>query len=224
MMKQYEDNLKSVSLFSILKDPEINAISKISILKNFEKNNMVFQEGEIGDSLYVILSGKVKISLFDDEGKEYILDIIGKDGFFGELSIIDELPRSANVITTEKSEFLVIQRQDFLRLLIEKPEISISILKTLSRRLRYADERIKGLAFLSVEGRVFKYLLDIGEKSGLKVKNHTIIEKGPTQIEIANSCGSTRETVSRVLKILIKKGAISVRKRQYTLYPFNNTI
>ena len=114
--------------------------------------------------------------------------------------------------------------QEVIEAIIEKPEISISILKTLSRRLRYADERIKGLAFLSVEGRVFKYLLDIGEKSGLKVKNHTIIEKGPTQIEIANSCGSTRETVSRVLKILIKKGAISVRKRQYTLYPFNNTI
>jgi CRP-like cAMP-binding protein len=200
MMQQYETNLKGVSLFSMLKDADIKAISKISALKSYEKNTMVFQEGEIGGSLYIILSGKVKVSLFDDVGKEYILDTIGKDGFFGELSIIDELPRSANVIAMEKSEFLVILRHDFLRLLLEKPEISISILKTLSRRLRYADERIKGLAFLSVEGRVLKYLLDIGEKTGLRVKNHTIIEKGPTQIEIANSCGSTRETVSRVIK------------------------
>jgi CRP/FNR family transcriptional regulator, cyclic AMP receptor protein len=224
MMKQYVGNLKSVTLFSILKDDEIQAISKIAILKNIDKNCMVFQEGEIGDSLFVILNGKVKVSLFDDDGKEYILDIIGKDGFFGELSLIDELPRSANVLTTENSEFLVIRRRDFVKLLLEKPSISISILKTLSERLRHADERIKGLAFLSVEGRVFKYLLDIGEKTGLKLKNHIIIENGPTQIEIANSCGSSRETVSRVLKTLIKKGFISARKRQYTLHPMYESI
>jgi len=218
-MRQYAGNLKNVTLFSILKDDEIHAISKITTLKNYDKNSMVFQEGEIGDSLYVILSGKVKISLFDDEGKEYILDVIGKEGFFGELSLIDELPRSANVITTENSEFLVIHRRDFVRLLLENPAISISILKTLSRRMRSADERIKGLAFLSVEGRVLKYLLDIGEQSGLRLKDHIIIENGPTQIEIANSCGSTRETVSRAIKSLIKKGDISARKRQYTLHP-----
>ena len=224
MMKQYTGNLKSVTLFSILKDDEIQAISKITILKSYDKNCIVFQEGEIGGSLYFILNGKVKISLFDDEGKEYILDIIGKDGFFGELSLIDELPRSANVITTENSVFLVIQRKDFIKLLLENPAISIGILKILSRRLRSADERIKGLAFLSVEGRVLKYLLDIGEKSGFRLKNHIIIENGPTQIEIANSCGSTRETVSRVLKVLIRKGAISVRRRQYTLHPSCNSI
>jgi CRP-like cAMP-binding protein len=224
MMKQYAGNLKSVSLFSTLNDNEIQTISKIAILKDYYKNCIVFQEGEIGDSLYCILSGKVKVSLFDDDGKEYILEIIGKDGFFGELSLIDELPRSANVITSENSVFLIIHRKDFIKLLFENPSISISILKTLSRRLRAADERIKGLAFLSVEGRTLKYLFDIGEKTGLRLKNHIIIESGPTQIEIANSCGSTRETVSRVLKTLIRKGVISVRKKQYTLYPSGNAI
>ncbi len=223
-MYKYAVNLKNVTLFSKLKDEEIQAITNIAVLKNYEKNSVVFQEGEIGDSLYIILGGKVKVSLFDDDGKEYILDVIGRDGFFGELSIIDELPRSANVITTEYSELLVIHRKDFIRLLLDNPTISISILKTLSSRLRYADERIKGLAFLSVEGRVLKYLFDIGDKSGLRLKNHIIIENGPTQIEIANSCGSTRETVSRVLKALIRKGAISIRKKQYTLYPNRESI
>jgi len=218
-MEQYIGNLKGVSLFAALGDDEIQAILKIAIRKHFDKNSIVFQEGEIGDSLFAILNGKVKVSLFDDDGKEYILDFIGKDGFFGELSLIDELPRSANVITIENSDFLVIHRRNFIRLLMENPSISISILKTLSKRLRYADERIKGLAFLSVEGRVLKYLIDIGEKSGLRLKNHIIIERGPTQVEIANSCGSSRETVSRVLKTLINKGAMSVMKKQYTLYP-----
>ena len=223
-MIKYAVSLKNVTLFSRLKDGEIQAITRIAILKNYEKNSVVFQEGEIGDSLYIVLAGRVKVSLFDDDGKEYILDVIEKDGFFGELSIIDELPRSANVITTEYSEFLVINRKDFIRLLLDNPTISVNILKTLSARLRYADERIKGLAFLSVEERVLTYLLDIGEKYGLRLKDHIIIENGPTQIEIANSCGTSRETVSRVLNILIKRGAISIRKKQYTLYPHRKSI
>lgn len=218
-MKRYIGNIKHVSLFSTLTDEEAAAISKITSLLEFGKNAIVVQEGEIGNSLFIVLKGKVKVSLYDDDGREYILDVIGKDGFFGELSIIDELPRSANVITVDASVFLVIQRNDFITLIMENPGISIGIMKTLSWRLRSADDRIKGLAFLSVEGRVLKYLRDIGEKSGLKVKNHVIIMKGPTQVEIASSCGSSRETVSRVIKNLIKKGAISVRRRQYTLYP-----
>ena len=216
-MKQYIDNIKTVNLFSILKDNEIEAILRITTHKSYPKSYMVFQEGEKGDALYIVVKGKVKVSLYGEDGREYILDIIGKDGFFGELSIIDELPRSANVITTEESEFLVIKRADFLRLLTENPSITISILKILSKRLRAADERIKGLAFLSVEGRILKYLIEVGERTGVKVKDYLIIENGPTQIEIASSCGCSRETVSRMLKSLIEKGVISVRKKQYTI-------
>ena len=85
--------------------------------------------------------------------------------------------------------------------------------------MRVADERIRWLAFLNVEGRILKFLLEIGTKSGIKVKDYVVIEKGPTQIEIANSCGCSRETVSRMLASLIKKGFISVMRRQYTLSP-----
>jgi CRP/FNR family transcriptional regulator, cyclic AMP receptor protein len=217
-MNQYIGNIKTVNLFSALRDDEARAISRISMLKAYQKGYLVFQEGERGDALYIIVKGKVKVSLYGEDGREYILDVIGKDGFFGELSLIDELPRSANVVTMEESEFLVIRRADFLRLLMESPSITVSILKTLSGRLRAADERIKGLAFLSVEGRILKYLLEIGEDTGVKVKNYMIIENGPTQIEIASSCGCSRETVSRMIKSLIVKGIISVRKRQYTIH------
>jgi CRP-like cAMP-binding protein len=100
---------------------------------------------------------------------------------------------------------------------MENPPITVSILRTLSRRLRAADERIKGLAFLSVENRILKYLIDVGEKSGVRVKDYMVIEKGPAQVEIASSCGCSRETVSRMLKSLVQKGLVNVRKRQYTL-------
>jgi CRP/FNR family transcriptional regulator, cyclic AMP receptor protein len=217
-MKQYIDNIKTVNLFSSLKINEIEAISRITALKRYSKGYVVFQEGETGDALYIIVNGKVKVSIYGEDGREYILDIIGKDGFFGELSLIDELPRSANIMTTEDSTFLVIKRVEFSKLLVENPVITISILKTLSKRLRAADERIRGLAFLSVEGRILKYLLDIGEKTGVKIKNYLIIENGPSQIEIANSCGCTRETVSRMIKNLVEKGIINAGKRRYTIH------
>jgi CRP-like cAMP-binding protein len=166
-----------------------------------------------------VLKGKIKVCLYDEEGREYILDVIGKDGFFGELALIDELPRSANAIAMESADLLIIRRSDFLRLLVENPTITIEILKVLSKRLRLADERIRWLAFLNVEGRILKFLLEIGGQSGIKVKDYIIIEKGPTQIEIASSCGCSRETVSRMVTSLVKKGIISVRRRQYTLNP-----
>ena len=211
------DNLKSVSLFSRLNEKDIEVISRIIYINTYARGEVVFQEGEKGDSLYIVLKGQVKVCLYDEDGREYILAAIGRDGFFGELALIDELPRSANVITLESSELLIIRRHEFTRLLMENPTITIAILRVLSRRLREADERIKWLAFLSVEGRILKYLLGVGEKTGVKVKDYVIIEKGPTQIEIASSCGCSRETVSRMIKSLVQKGIVSVRKRQYTL-------
>ncbi|HOJ71401.1 MAG TPA: Crp/Fnr family transcriptional regulator [Syntrophorhabdaceae bacterium] len=217
-MIRYLDTIRNVSLFNILEDEDIKLISRIATTKTIPKGFVVFQEGEKGDALYIILKGKVKVSLYDDEGREYILDIIGKDGFFGELSILDDLPRSANIVTTEDCEFIILKRHDFIKLLMENPAITVNILKTMAARLRAADERIKGLAFFSVEGRILKYLIEVGEETGIKIKNHIIIENGPTQLEIASSCGCSRETVSRMLKSLVNKGIITVRKRQYTLY------
>jgi len=216
-MKRYMDNLRNVSLFATLNEKDMEVVSKIIFVNTYSKGEVVFQEGEKGDSLYIILKGQVKVCLYDEDGREYILAAIGKDGFFGELALIDELPRSANAITLENSELLIIRRHDFTRLLMENPTITIAILKVLSRRLRETDERIRWLAFLSVEGRILKYLLGVGEKEGVKVKDYIIIEKGPTQIDIASSCGCSRETVSRMIKSLVKKGILSVRKRQYTL-------
>jgi len=216
-MKQYIDNIKTVNIFSSLKYDEIEAISRITSLKHCPKCYVVFQEGDEGDALYIVIDGKVKVSIYDEDGREYILDVIGKDGFFGELSLIDGLPRSANITTTEDSTFLVIKRAEFSKLLMDNPVITIGILKTISKRLRAADEKIRGFAFLSVEGRILKYLLDIGNSTGVKIKNYLIIEKGPSQIEIANSCGCTRETVSRMIKNLVQKGILGAGKKRYAI-------
>lgn len=222
-MKRYADNLRTVNLFSDLKESELETISRILYVHSYHRGQLIFQEGESGDSLFVVLKGRVKVCLYDEEGREYVLDVIGKDGFFGELALIDDLPRSANAIAMETSDLLVVRRSDFVKLLMENPSISVNILRVLAGRLRVADERIKWLAFLNVEGRILKYLLEVGARLGIRMKDYVIIERGPSQIEIANSCGCSRETVSRMVASLVKKGVISVRRRQYTLYPGTRT-
>lgn len=222
-MKRYADNLRNVNIFETLKDADIEKISRILYVNTYYRGQLIFQEGENGDALFVVLKGRVKVCLYDEEGREYVLDIIGKDGFFGELALIDDLPRSANAIAMESSEILIVRRNDFLKLLMESPSISVNILKVMASRLRAADERIKWLAFLNVEGRILKYLLEVGARAGIRMKDYVIIEKGPSQIEIANSCGCSRETVSRMMASLVKKGVLSMRRKQYTLYPGTRT-
>ncbi len=218
-MKEYQDRVRAASFFSVLTDAELAILLKIARVRKFSKNYVIFEEGDTRAALHIVLSGKVKISLYDEEGKEYVLDIIGSGGFFGELSMFDELTGFANIIASEETECVVIQRQDFVNLLMDNPAFTVNVLKTLIKKLRAANERIKGLAFLNVENRILKYLMEIGEKSGVKVKDRVIVERGPTQVEIANSCGCSRETVSRMIKSLVNKGKISVIKRQYTLRP-----
>jgi CRP/FNR family transcriptional regulator, cyclic AMP receptor protein len=222
-MKEYLERIRDASFFSVLSNDELNVLLKIAKIKKFTKGFVIFEEGDTRAALHIVLNGRVKISLYDEEGKEYVLDVISTGGFFGELSMFDELTGFANIIATEETECVVIQRQDFVNLLMDNPAFTVSVLKTLVNKLRAANERIKGLAFLSVENRILKYLSEIGEKSGVKIKDRMIIERGPTQVEIANSCGCSRETVSRMIKSLVKKGKISVIKRQYTMRPVYKT-
>jgi len=218
-MKLYAENIRSVSLFSTLSDQELEMVAKIAFVKTFNKGYMVFEEGEKRDTLYIVLKGRVKISLYDEDGREYILDIISKDGFFGELSLFEELSGFANVMTLEHCELLVIRRKDFMGILRDNNDFALSMIKELSKRLRAAIEKLKRFAFLGVEGRILEYLMDIGQKSGIKVKDRIIIESGPTQVEIASACGCSRETVSRMIKSLVEKGRLSVLKKQYTIRP-----
>ena len=218
-MKLYGENIRNVSFFSALSDRELEMVARIAYAKTFNKGYMVFEEGEKRDTLYIVLKGRVKVSLYDEDGREYILDIIGKDGFFGELSLFEELSGFANVMTLEQSDLLMIRRNDFMKLLMENRDFALSMIKELSKRLRAANEKLKSFAFLGVEGRILKYLMDIGEKSGVKIKDRIIIENGPTQVEIASACGCSRETVSRMVKSLVEKGRLSVLKKQYTIRP-----
>jgi CRP-like cAMP-binding protein len=218
-MEDYRERIRNVAFFAVLTDDEVQVIAKIARINRYRKNHVILEEGEKRDTLFIILKGRAKVSLFDDTGKEYIIDVVEEGGFFGELSLFDELTGFVNIVTLEETQLLIIRRQDFVMLLRDSPEFALSIIRTLTMRLKAANEKLRGLAFLTVEERILQYLREVGEKRGLHVKDRIILERGPTQVEIASYCGCSRETVSRMIKTLIKKGRISVLKRQYTLRP-----
>jgi CRP/FNR family cyclic AMP-dependent transcriptional regulator len=205
--------LGKISLFSELSEPEIVAVTKLAVTRNFPKNTLILCEGDQSDSLYVILSGKVRVFLSDDEGKEVTLNVQGEDEYFGELALLDSAPRSASVVTLEKTRLAVISKSAFEQCMAKNPDIPLKISRGLARRLRELSENVRSLALMDVYGRVAHTLLDMSEeKDGKK-----IIPQKLTQREIASMVGASREMVSRILRDLSTGGYISIEKKIITI-------
>jgi CRP-like cAMP-binding protein len=209
-MKNNNDFLQYVPIFSDLNDDTLEQIAKIGIKKQFKKESVVLLEHETGSALFVIVNGKVKISRVSDDGKEVILTILGESDFFGEMAILDGLTRSANVTAIEDSELFIIQRNDFLELLKMHPEVTISLLQELTQRLRAADMKIKSLSLKDAEGKVATVILQLADDLGRIKQGAVEIEKLPYQHDLANMAGTSRETISRTLHSFAKKGLIEI--------------
>jgi CRP-like cAMP-binding protein len=208
VMKSTNDFLQYVPIFSELKDDTLEQIAKIGIKKTFRKDTVVLLEHESGSALFVIANGKVKISRVSEDGKEVILTILGESDFFGEMAILDGLTRSANVTAIEDSELFIIQRNDFLDLLRTHPEVTISLLQELTKRLRAADMKIKSLSLKDAEGKVATVLLQLANDLGRIKQGAVEIDKLPYQHDLANMAGTSRETISRTLHSFAKKGLV----------------
>ena len=158
------------------------------------------------------------LPLLSEGGKEIILSILGDGDFFGEMSLLDGEPRSATVIAMKDSTMLVIQRNDFLKQLKQNPTIATGVLSEMSRRIRRADQRIGNLILLDVFGRVARFLLDLAKREGVRYDDGILIERRPTQQDIASMIGASRETVSRVLNELNRRGLISISGKSVMIY------
>jgi CRP/FNR family cyclic AMP-dependent transcriptional regulator len=210
--------LKRLPIFKNLAESELSILANRAIRKRFPKESIIVQEDDEGDSLMIILSGRVKVVLNSEEGKEIILSILRDGDFFGEMSLLDGEPRSATVIAMEDSTLMIIQRNDFLYQIEKYPSIAKAILAEMSRRMRRADERIGNLILLDVYGRIARFLLDLARTEGTKVEGGVMIEKRPTQQDIASIVGTSRETVSRVLNELNRRRLIALSGKSITIY------
>jgi CRP-like cAMP-binding protein len=205
--------LRGLPLFSNLEDKELREISRFTYEKRVKKGNVLFYQGEQGSTLYLIIKGKVKVVLIGESGKELVLAILKKGDFLGEMSIIEDEVRSATAIALEPTVFLTIDKENFLSFLTKNPKAMLGVLKELSKRLRNADEKIGELAFQNVYERVISYLNALAKTRGVKEKEGMFISELPTKREIADFIGSTRESVSRVLNDLHRKGLISLYRK-----------
>jgi CRP-like cAMP-binding protein len=209
-MTALSDFLIYVPIFSDLPTETIEKISQIGTRKVYPKNNVILMEEEAGSALFVIVSGKVKVSRTSGDGREVILSILSDSDFFGEMAILDGFTRSANIIAIEKSEVFIIQRNQFLDLIKEHPEISVALLQELTKRLRSADMKIKSLSLKDAEGKVATVILQLADDIG-KIKQGVVeIEKLPLQQDLANLAGTSRETISRILHSFVKKELVEL--------------
>jgi CRP/FNR family transcriptional regulator, cyclic AMP receptor protein len=209
-MTDNSDFLKSVPIFSGLDSETIRQIALLGSRKFFKKDSIVLHENETGSALFVIISGKVKVSRGSEDGREIILTMLNESDFFGEMAILDGLNRSAGVSATEETELFLIQRADFLNLLQEHPEISVALLQELARRLRTSDMKIKSLSLRDAEGKVAVVILQLADDIGKIKQGKVEIEKLPFQHDLANMAGTSRETISRTINSFVKKGLIEI--------------
>jgi CRP/FNR family cyclic AMP-dependent transcriptional regulator len=187
--------LRKVPLFEGLSDADLQAFSELCRERGYPKGSVIVFEDDPGDSLYVVRAGRVKVVLIGEDGREVILGVLGVGEHFGELSLIDDQPRSAHVIAMEDANVLVLRREDFRRRVESNPEVAWALLTELARRLRRADAKIHGLALLDVPGRIAKLLLDFVQEGESET-----IEKPLTHQTIAHMIGASRETVSRTVR------------------------
>lgn len=200
--------LKLIPLFSELNSEALDDIATMAIQQHFKKDNMVLIEEEVGSTMFVILNGRVKISRISDEGREVILSILVDGDFFGEMAILDGQTRSANAVTLEETTMMLLRRDNFLQILHKYPQVAINLLKELAHRLRRSDAQIKSLSLQNALGRVGSTLLRIADDSGIIKHGRVEISHLPPQQDLANMAGTSRETISRVIKSLNQLGYV----------------
>jgi CRP/FNR family cyclic AMP-dependent transcriptional regulator len=206
--------LRAVPLFSSVPDEQLRTLATVVTRKSLARGATVMVAGDQTDSLYIILSGRLKVMMSDAEGKEVILSILGPGEFFGEMGLIDDSPRSASVVGIEPCELLSIAKRDFNKCLADNFEMAMAVMRGLVRRLREADRKIGSLALLDIYGRVARLLLDMAET----VDGQKMVTKRLPKQDIAKMIGASREMVSRVMKDLQLGGYIEMRGSTIVLH------
>jgi CRP-like cAMP-binding protein len=209
--------LRTVPIFSELAEEDVRSLGRLTIRRHYPKDTVVFFENEEGDFFFMILSGRIKVAILGDDGREVILSILGPGDFFGEMALLDNEPRSATAIAVEEAELLSLHRNDLQGLFAENPTISVALIRVLTARLRRANQQISSLALLDVYGRVARVVLDLAREEGRRLRDGRIAFRRPTHQEIANRIGTTRETVTRMLKDLERQGLLRVEGRELVL-------
>lgn len=210
--------LARVSIFQGVGSDGLARIAAITGEKSFPKKSIIFHEGDVGDTLYILKSGRVKIAKITEDGREKTLTIMQPGDFFGEMAIFDNLPRSATAeVIDDAASVYTVAKRDFERTLMEHPSIALQIMRDLTRRIRQVNQQVEDLAFKDVHERVASTLNHLSQSEGRQIGSKVLINLKMTHQDLANMVGSSRETVTRALNRLQDEGVISIAHQQITI-------
>lgn len=207
-------SLKTIPLFSSLNKMQLNLVRRCSQKIAVRRGCAIIRQDENNFDFYIILSGRVNVSLIHEDGREVSLDTLGRGDFFGELSFLDKKVRSATVTALGDTELLVFPRDTFVNVLNKLHDIMFVLLQALGKRLRQADERIETLTFMDVSGRVSRLFLDLARDKGERMWNGSVKIRCPAHRVIAGQIGASREAVTKAIKSLASKGLIAVKNKE----------
>ncbi len=204
------DLLAHIPLFKGLSSEDRAALAALLRVQKVKAGEVLFRKGSEGTTLYIIQSGAVKIVLPSRLGDEMIVTIFSAGDFFGEMALLDGMPRSADAVAVDPSRLLLLNRADFLHFLKKSDGAIESIFSILSARLRKTDDLLEDTSFLNIPARFAKKLLELGETFGRRESGSMEISLRLTQKDLADMVGATRESINKELRALREKGIVSV--------------
>lgn len=208
-------HLRRDPVFSDLEDQDLDALVGVMGHREYPKGAFIITKNDKSTTMYLLLSGRVKVSIASPEGKELALSYLDAPSYFGEMGAVDASPRTADVIATTDVEVLSIEAKDLAYVFRIRPELAIALVSTLSRRLGELIVRLEGMAFHDATHRVMRVLLNVATAS-YESRGVPVIE-GLTHYEIATLAGTSRETASRVISNLQRDGVVATKGRKIVI-------
>lgn len=209
--------LRSVPIFALLDDDHLALLSNSLGVQTFERGVTIFHQGSVGDVLYIIIKGQVRIYTISGTGQELSILICSDGDFFGELALLDGQPRSASAVTMRPTTTLTLHRTAFQEAIRTSPPIALAVMEVLAGRLRHSNTYAEHLVSHSAPQRVVHCLLDLAAQHGVAEDGATRIDLHLTQDDLASLAGTTRETVNRVLSSLRDQGLIRVTRARLSV-------
>jgi CRP/FNR family transcriptional regulator, cyclic AMP receptor protein len=214
-MDSATSRLSTVPMFADLSAESLRTLAGIVAVRRFSKGSLIISQDDIGTCMYLLTSGRVKVSLTSPEGKELVLDYLDAPAHFGEMSLVDSQSRSADVFAVTDVELLSLEGRDLSAAIQIQPRLALTLIATLSRRLRSTIGRLEDLAFHDATHRVMRVVLNVAT-AGLETRGAPVIQ-GMTHYDIATLAGTSRETASRVISQLARDGIVVTKGRRLTV-------
>ena len=212
------DFLKHVPLFQHLSDEDRVRLAGSIKLQSLKKGEILFNKGGAGDALYIIKNGRIKIFLSSHAGDEVLLAIFSEADFFGEMALLDGMPRSADAIAIEPTELLLLNRNDLISFLNHNSNAVQAVLQSLSQRLRRTDDILEDTCFLQISERFAKKLVELAMQHGRREGDVIFIDLSLTQKDMASMVGATRESINKELRTLREKGLVSIQENMICIH------